>query len=159
MKDPGNINAGFQSKMIQICDQDILYYSYTEIPVVCVKDRTEYNIITDAYMQINVGQDIKDRMYMMQDEPILYVTFGNNGDLSSMEPDPKEGSAMCAFGMELGVQSAFQNAQQSCYSYGAGRRPTWVYGSLIKPCVTVSLIIPVKLCNVPCVIELGYKNI
>ncbi|XP_060079157.1 hepatocyte growth factor receptor-like [Ylistrum balloti] len=131
MKDPfGNKteNNVFVTKIIQICKNDRMYASYTELPLQCEHDGKMYEIATDAFLAD--AQKLSSTFAKK-----LFVTFGANRQLHP-NPEENEGSVMCFFDFVEIIRN-FSDLQKDCFS-GNAIQPVWVYGRKIsspKMCV------------------------
>ncbi|KAJ8316638.1 hypothetical protein KUTeg_005811, partial [Tegillarca granosa] len=131
MKDPlgeSVENNQFVTKIIQICQQDVTFASYSELPIQCTLDGKTYHLATAAHF------GFEHNLIPVWDKK-LFVTFGKNDEFSP-NPDPSEGSVMCVFSIQS-ITEKFQKLQEDCFINGRAFRPAWVYGdslSTSRPC-------------------------
>lgn len=129
IKDPSDRKDGLEyiTKIIQICQNDSSYSSYTEIPLLC-NERTDYNLAISAFVSKSTDDDASHT---------LYVSFGKNSDSSSDVHDSSEGSVICAYSLQDVIIPEFMLVQTECYRHAIGYKPAWI-SSIGTPCTPVS---------------------
>lgn len=106
----------FLTKIVQICQKDSTYASYTELPIQCMSDSVVYNIAIGAFYH---SEPSRDGSYG------LAVTFGRTSQGS--EADPTLGSVVCFYDV-LEIRQKFENVQDKCFMEGIGSQVTWLEG-------------------------------
>lgn len=138
MNDPTAFDAQnnkFVTKIIRICQNDLTYSSYMELPLECLYGDKTYHIATSAKLSEYGILPLFDH---------LYVTFGKNDDL---DPSPRrsEGSVMCSYEFNS-ILEKFEKLGQYCFTSGIGNEVAWYVGKSLgqtRKCNTdVSLSLP-----------------
>lgn len=105
-----NSDSKIISKVIQICQEDIYYYSYIDMPLVCRSQTTgkEYNYIQAARV-IQASKNLQLSFGLRSAEDILIGVFTDNSG------GPDSNSAICVFTMQFIRKKLLENVQR-CYS-------------------------------------------
>ena len=147
MNDPSGFEVAtnkFVTKIIQICQDDIKYSSYTELPIQCVLGEQKYHIATSARLS--------DHGYLpFSDYEYLYITFGKQDSLDP-NPDKNSGSVLCTFELNK-IIAKFEKLQKDCFSYGSANEVSWSIPSRasVQPCD-----IDVSICCYMAVLYVGH---
>ncbi|XP_061187712.1 hepatocyte growth factor receptor-like [Saccostrea echinata] len=110
----------YLTKIIQICQKDKTYASYTELPLQCMSNSVVYDIAIDAYYNPSLANDLSSG---------LAVTFGRTS--SGSDADPSLGSVLCFYDI-LDIVQKFEELQYQCFSEGVGSQVTWLVGKSLS---------------------------
>lgn len=120
----------YVTKLVRICQADTHYYSYTEIPISCIKNGTKYNLVQAAYLSKPTdGNDV------------LYAIFsqGLNGI-------PSNKSSLCTYTLES-IENKFTENIQACFNGDGCTGLNFITPS--KPCDKEYIEIPKYFCGSP----------
>ena len=115
-------SSPFQSKLVRVCQDDVDYYSYTEIPIECISgnNNKDYNLVQAAYVG-KPGSDLAANLGITAQDDVLYAVFSESdsaeGDTTSK---PSKNSALCVYSLKSIRRKFMQNIQR-CFS-GTGSR-------------------------------------
>lgn len=105
----------FISKLIRICQKDINYHSYVEVPLVCRTDSgIDYNLAQAAYVG-TPGTNLAISMGISQSDEVLFVVFARSKDERDIYNEPNHNSAMCVYGLP-NVHRIFTQNIQHCFN-------------------------------------------
>lgn len=126
----------FVSKLVRICQRDITYNSYTEVPLVCrSSDGTDYNLAQSATVA-RPGSELAASMGITTVDDVLFVTFAKSQDDQDVYNKPSKRSAVCAYAITA-IHRKFTQNIQHCFNGNGNQGLDFVTVSL--PCVlTVS---------------------
>lgn len=97
------------SKIVQICQEDMYYNSYIDMPLVCRgKDNKDYNYLQAARVT-KASQNLQLSFGLRSADDILIGVFSDH------ENDPDANSAVCVFTMQYIRKRLLENVQK-CYS-------------------------------------------
>ncbi|XP_038066436.1 plexin-A4-like [Patiria miniata] len=108
-KDPVAIQPTFYTKIARVCQQDIAYYSYIELPLSCKQGDTDYNVAQSAYVA-TIGSALASSSDFEVGEKVLFVTFSES---RVDEITPTESSAICMYSIK-GINEQFYNRRKEC---------------------------------------------
>lgn len=120
MNDPTAFDATnnkFVTKIIRICQNDLHYSSYMELPLECYHGDKTYHIATSATLSEYGTLPLFDH---------LYITFGKNNALDP-SPERSEGSVMCSYEFNA-ILEKFDKLKQYCFTSGIGNEVAWYIG-------------------------------
>lgn len=120
------VRKEYVSKLIRVCQNDPLYYSYTELQLECITDDINYNLVQAAYVGKS-GADLAKQFGITEQDDVLYTVFSQGRDNV-----PSNKSAICVYSLSS-IRKAFQKNIQDCYN-GKGTR-----GAVDKPCIWSNL--------------------
>ena len=99
-----------QTRLARVCTDDVYYYSYTEVPVVCTgSNGSPYNVAQAAVIG-NPGTDLANNWTMKVTEELLFVSF-SNGKPNGSGKD----SAICVYSV-LDIQRQFTENIRQCFA-------------------------------------------
>lgn len=117
------------SKIARVCQSDDVYFSYSEIPLVCSNGPSEnYNLITDAYVAkpgydlanemgtecvFRLFSTIKARTGIGVDESVLFAVFSKGGETSETARQRQPASALCVYSMQR-IEAVFMENIVAC---------------------------------------------
>ncbi|XP_038054424.1 plexin-A2-like [Patiria miniata] len=110
-KDPEHIQPTFYTKIARICQQDIAYYSYIELPLSCKQGDTDYNVAQSAYVA-TIGSALASGSGFEVGEKVLFVTFSES---RVDEIAPTESSAICMYSIKR-INEQFNDRRKECAS-------------------------------------------
>ena len=128
----GNIDYG--TKIVRVCQKDLKYYSYTEIPLQCYVGDINYNILMASYVT-RAGADLARSLGLShmppfsEREDVLFAVFARSEPYSST---PVADSALCVFPMRT-VQQVFTTTIQACL-YRSGKYWADTHGGTLSLC-------------------------
>ncbi|KAF7989684.1 hypothetical protein HCN44_008358 [Aphidius gifuensis] len=109
--------TNYISKLVRLCQDDMHYYSYTEIPVECKNEGKNYNLVQAAYVG-KAGSVLAGALGITAQDDVLYAVFAES-DLST-SPRPSNHSALCVYTLKS-IRRKFMRNIQKCFS-GDGDR-------------------------------------
>ena len=86
----GDRNEAYNSVLIRVCQNDKIYKSYTEVPLVCRHNGTEYNLL-QAAVYGHPGRQLATSMGVDMKVDVLYTVFS----VGAQQPTSR--SAVCVF--------------------------------------------------------------
>ncbi|GIY90782.1 hypothetical protein CEXT_651741 [Caerostris extrusa] len=108
----------FISKLIRICHEDVHYYSYTEVPLVCrAPDGTDYNLAQAAYVG-RPGSELAVSLGIAAQDDVLFVVFAKSKDESDIYNKPSPNSALCVYALSAVHRKFTQNIQHCFNGFG-----------------------------------------
>lgn len=130
----------FISKLVRICQKDITYNSYTEVPLVCrSSDGTDYNLAQAATVA-KPGSELAVSLGITAQDEVLFVTFAKSQDDQDVYNKPSKNSALCVYALSA-IHRKFTQNIQHCFNGNGNQGLDFVTVSL--PCVlTVSSSCP-----------------
>ena len=122
-----NVNPGsdYITKLVRVCENDMGFYSYTEVQLSCRKQNgvsVFFNIAQAAYFG-SVGKEFKDKFDVDDMENVLFIVFGKS-DQGSDHASERYGSGLCMYEMN-DIQRTFTKTQKDCFSR-RGRILPWI---------------------------------
>lgn len=102
------------TKLVRICQEDQNYYSYTEIPVDCISDSQQYNLVRAAYLG-RPGADLAESLGISIVDDVLYAVFSE-----SKADIPTNNSALCVYSLKA-IRRKFMQNIKACFN-GNGSR-------------------------------------
>lgn len=96
----------YYTKLIRICQRDINFVSYIELPLVCQSGGVDYNVAQSAYVA-KAGKQNGERW---QNQDALFVTFAQSYE---HERAPQRKSAVCMY-LISDLNQAFFNRRRQC---------------------------------------------
>lgn len=128
----------FISKLVRICQKDINYYSYTEVPLVCRSDGLDYNLAQAAYVG-RPGSELALSLGITAQDDVLFVVFSKSQDESDVFNKPSRRSALCVFALSA-IHRKFTQNIQHCFNGNGNQGLDFV--TISQPCVlTVSFFL------------------
>ncbi|XP_057324219.1 plexin-A4 [Microplitis mediator] len=109
--------TNFISKLVRLCQDDMHYYSYTEIPVECKNEERNYNLVQAAYVG-KAGSVLAGALGITAQDDVLYAVFAESNDPNSQRPG--NDSALCIYALKS-IRRKFMRNIQRCFS-GEGQR-------------------------------------
>ncbi|XP_015793671.1 plexin-A2 [Tetranychus urticae] len=104
----------FISKLVRICQKDLHYYSYTEVPLVCKSDEHDYNLAQAAYVG-NPGSELAVSLGITAQDKVLFVVFAKSLDKGDVYNQPDTKSALCVYALSA-VHRKFTQNIQHCFN-------------------------------------------
>lgn len=122
-----NTNAGsdYITKLVRVCENDVGFYSYTEVQLSCRKQNGMsmfFNIAQAAYFG-SVGREFKEKFDVGETENVLFIVFGKS-EPGSDEANARYGSGLCMYEMN-NIRRTFTKTQKDCFS-GRGQILPWI---------------------------------
>lgn len=108
----------FISKLVRICHEDVHYYSYTEVPLVCrAPDGTDYNLAQAAYVG-RPGSELAVSLGIAAQDDVLFAVFAKSKDESDIYNKPSPNSALCVYALSAVHRKFTQNIQHCFNGFG-----------------------------------------
>ncbi|GFX31474.1 hypothetical protein TNCV_433151 [Trichonephila clavipes] len=104
----------FISKLIRICHEDVHYYSYTEVPLVC--RAPDYNLAQAAYVG-RPGSELAVSLGITAQD-VLFAVFAKSKDESDIYNKPSPNSALCVYALSAVHRKLTQNIQHCFNGFG-----------------------------------------
>uniref|UniRef100_A0A3P9JYI5 Sema domain-containing protein n=1 Tax=Oryzias latipes TaxID=8090 RepID=A0A3P9JYI5_ORYLA len=123
----------FTSKIVRLCSNDTLFYSYVEFPLGCTKDGVEYRLVQAAYKQ-KPGRRLAQALGLSEDDDILFVVF-SQGQKNRSNP-PRE-TVLCLFTL-YNINMAIREKIHSCYRGEGKLSLSWLLNRELNCIPTVS---------------------
>ena len=133
-----NLASDYVTKLVRVCENDVGFYSYTEVQLSCKKQNGVsifFNIAKAAYLG-PVGKDFMDKFDVGDSENVLFLVFGKSGP-GSDEPLERYGSGLCMYEMSS-IRRKFTNTQKDCYNR-RGRILPWINSDSPRCMLNVSM--------------------
>ena len=111
------------TKIIRVCNQDKLFYSYAEVQLQCKYDDKYYNLSQSAFYG---KAGLKLARAVGQGEQYLFVMF-STGSPNSPDPNAESTSALCVYPMR-NIKSVFTRNTQKCFQGYGNTGPSHVIG-------------------------------
>ncbi|KAG8193494.1 hypothetical protein JTE90_003709 [Oedothorax gibbosus] len=110
----------FVSKLVRVCQRDVQYYSYTEVPLVCrAADGTDYNLAQAAFVG-RPGSELAKSLGISAQDSVLFAVFAKSKDEADVYNKPGDASALCVYALSA-VHRKFTQNIQHCFN-GNGER-------------------------------------
>lgn len=121
------------TKLVRICQEDSNYYSYTEIPVHCIRKEhggTKYNLVQAAYLD-KPSADLAETLLVTPQDDVLFAVFSEGRGNQSTD-----NSALCIYSLKAIRQKFMQNIK-SCFNGVGSRGLDFISPNM--PCVPTKL--------------------
>ncbi|XP_051985541.1 plexin-A1-like [Xyrauchen texanus] len=142
----------FTSKIVRLCIDDPMFYSYVEFPIGCTKDGVEYRLIQDAFLS-KPGRQLANSLGVSEQEDILFTVF-SQGQKNRAKP-PKE-TALCLFTLTR-IKEKIKERIQSCYRGEGKLSLPWLLNKEL-PCINSPVEIKDTFCGLDFNQPLGSKS-
>ena len=120
-------NSKYTTKLVRVCQNDIGFYSYTELELTCRKKNgiTMFYDVAQAGYLAPIGDELASKFGISDSQYALYVAFGSAKDRGMLsDPDPDKGTGICMYAMNS-VRKEFTKVQSDCYR-GTGSLLPWI---------------------------------
>lgn len=116
-------NLLYVSKIVQVCERDLEYKSFTELLFKCSDENVDYNLLQAATVG-KVGQELARKLNLSVHEDVLLGIFSKNASGAGMSAIPSAKAALCLY--RLGdIKKVFSRNKMRC-SKGEGSSPAWI---------------------------------
>ncbi|CAK9295252.1 unnamed protein product [Gordionus sp. m RMFG-2023] len=131
----GSPGKSFQTRLVRVCQNDLSFYSYTEIPLTCFygNDQLEYNLAQTAmfvphtlYHFQNLHENSTYNTNPDTDWALYIAMSSNYPNFYSDSPNPSLGTALCVYPIQE-IVSSFTEAIKRCFE-GLGQHIPWIVG-------------------------------
>ena len=130
----------YVTRIIRVCQKDLYYYSYTEVPLECNHDGDNYNILRAAY-KAHPGGDLARDLGLAHIPPLSDmddVLFGLFSKSQPQSMEPMGDSVLCVFTLQA-IRRIFTESIQNCFNGIGNTGPMHIVSP--QPCIpTVSMI-------------------
>ncbi|XP_055945383.1 plexin A3-like isoform X2 [Argiope bruennichi] len=143
----------FISKLVRVCQRDVQYYSYTEVPLVCrtSPDGIDYNLVQAAYVG-RPGSELAKSLGISAQDNVLFAVFAKSKDEADIYNKPSPNSALCVYALSAVHRKFTQNIQHCFNGYGE-RGLDFINPS--QPCYPTQLQINDEFCGMDVNTPLG----
>ncbi|KIH57059.1 hypothetical protein ANCDUO_12753 [Ancylostoma duodenale] len=107
-------DAPIQSRLVRVCTGDAHFYSYTEVPLECIKHDINYNLIQDVYVA-TAGYNLAKSLGISEGDEVLYGVFVADDMTSFQRNFPTRRSAVCVYPIQKHVEKKFEENIMECY--------------------------------------------
>lgn len=109
----------FISKLVRVCQRDVQYYSYTEVPLVCrtAPDGIDYNLVQAAFVG-RPGSELAKSLGISAQDSVLFAVFAKSKDEADIFNKPSPNSALCVYALSAVHRKFTQNIQHCFNGYG-----------------------------------------
>ncbi|CAN7982651.1 unnamed protein product, partial [Ixodes pacificus] len=108
------------SKLVRICQNDVHYYSYTEVALVChTPEGVHYNLAQAAFVG-KPGSELAVSLGISAQDEVLFVVFSKSRDETDVYNRPGLKSALCVYALTA-VHRKFTQNINDCFN-GEGVR-------------------------------------
>ena len=110
----------YVTRIVRICQNDTRFYSYTEVPLKCIHNNTEYNTVKAAYLgyagkTLATSLGLPDLPDLRTSEDVLYTIFTNdNPENAETGQAGIGGSVMCVYSIR-DIRRVFTTNIQECF--------------------------------------------
>lgn len=98
---------------MRICQKDKDYYSYTEVPLVCRFQHTNYNLAQAAFLG-KPSRKLANMTGILFDDDLLYVVFARSREELG-DSRPTKQSALCVYPLPV-IHRQFTKNIQHCFN-------------------------------------------
>ncbi|KFM77087.1 Plexin-A4, partial [Stegodyphus mimosarum] len=142
----------FISKLVRVCQRDVQYYSYTEVPLMCRStDGTDYNLAQAAYVG-KPGSELAKSLGISAQDSVLFAVFAKSKDEADIYNKPSPNSALCVYALSV-VHRKFTQNIQHCFNGNGERGLDFINPS--QPCYPTQLQINDEFCGMDVNTPLG----
>lgn len=110
-----NVDNGATSRVAQVCVEDCRYHSYVEMPLECVSDGREYNLIQTSEVS-SAGSELAAQLGIAEGDSVLVASFRDGTSITQYGTD----SAVCVYSLN-DIRLGFTENIQKCHNgdYGS----------------------------------------
>ncbi|ETN70274.1 sema domain protein [Necator americanus] len=105
-------DAPIQSRLVRVCTGDAHFYSYTEVPLECIKYDINYNLIQDVYVATAGYNLAKSLGISFNSFPFVGIHFSY---LITVFQFPTRRSAVCVYPIQKHIEKKFEENIMECY--------------------------------------------
>jgi plexin A len=116
MKESTTNNSSYISKLVRVCQSDLDYNTYTEVPLECAaEDLTQYNLVQAAYVG-KPGSSLAAKLNITIQDDVLYAVFAQSesAEGGEMSNRPVARSALCIYSLKS-IRKTFMSNIQMCF--------------------------------------------
>lgn len=134
----------FITKLVRVCQKDLNYHSFVEVPLVCRSESgLDFNLAQAAYVG-HPGSNLASSLGIKSSDEALYVVFAKSKDQRDIYNEPSLQSALCIYALPAIHQIFTQNIQH-CFN-GDGVQGL-DYISQTEPCMQTQVQITDDFCG------------
>lgn len=100
------------SKLVRVCEQDPNFYSYTEVPLECVRGGVTFNLLQDIHLGYP-GYDLAASLLIKTTDQVLFGIFARGEGLEKNVTS--RNSALCVYPIKHIETKFFENIR-ICYN-------------------------------------------
>lgn len=138
----------FITKLVRVCQKDVNYHSYVEVPLDCrvfnrVDAYTDYNLAQAAYVGypgLKLAQSLGITIY----DEVLYVAFAKSKNKRDIYNEPSQESALCVYSLPS-IRRIFTQNIRSCFNGNGQQGLDFI--SNTQPCAVTSVQISDDFCG------------
>ncbi|XP_064473244.1 hepatocyte growth factor receptor-like isoform X2 [Ornithodoros turicata] len=117
VQNPGVSLTIFETRLARVCQKDLSFFTYTEVPLKCVDGERTYSVAEVATLHMSGGSTRKKKSESVDETATLSVAFGKPYSGMGFVNDPSLGSGLCQFKM-TDVVAMFENTTTDCNNGG-----------------------------------------
>ena len=129
-------SSQYLSKIVQICQNDPYYYSFTEMPLQCLDGSKNYNLLQATYLGLP-GASLRAAMGMAINEQALFAVFNSTSSSDS---------ALCVYKIS-DIRKMFTSNIRKCFNGTASPRAKYYVGGGSQPCTKLVSIFAFFHCH------------
>lgn len=135
----------FITKLIRVCQKDINYHSYVEVPLLCrTESGIDYNLAQAAYVG-KPGLNLATSLRITPNDEVLYVAFAKSKDKRDIYDEPSQESALCVYSLST-IHHIFKHNIQACFNGEGEVGLDFIHGTM--PCTGTELEIKDDFCGI-----------
>ncbi|RWS01684.1 Plexin-A4-like protein, partial [Leptotrombidium deliense] len=104
----------FISKLVRVCQKDVNYFSYTEVPLNCLLPEIDYNLAQAAFVG-RPGSELAHSLRITTQDEVLFVVFAKSKDEGDIYNKPGAQSALCVYSLST-INQRFTENIQYCFN-------------------------------------------
>lgn len=105
----------FITKLVRVCQKDVNYHSYVEVPLLCrTESGIDYNLAQAAYVG-HPGLNLARSLGIATSDEVLYVAFAKSKDKRDIYNEPSQESALCVYALPI-IRHTFTQNIQHCFN-------------------------------------------
>lgn len=134
----------FITKLVRVCQKDVNYHSYVEVPLVCrTENGNDYNLAQAAYVG-KPGLNLATSLGISTNDEVLYVAFAKSKDKRDIYNEPSQNSALCVYSLP-GIHRTFTQNIQHCFNGNGQQGLDFI--SPTEPCIQTQVQIADDFCG------------
>lgn len=138
----------FITKLVRVCQKDVNYHSYVEVPLDCRvllpnDSYIDYNLAQAAYVGYP-GLNLAQSLDISTNDEVLYVAFAKSKNKRDIYNEPSQESALCIYSLPS-IRRIFTQNIRSCFNGNGQQGLDFI--SNTQPCAVTSVQISDDFCG------------
>jgi len=134
----------FITKLVRVCQKDVNYHSYVEVPVLCRTDSgIDYNLAQAAYVG-KPGLNLAKSLEISSSDDVLYIAFAKSKDKRDIYNEPSQQTALCIYALPS-IHHTFTQNIQHCFNGNGQQGLDFI--SRTEPCIQTQVQITDDFCG------------